>query len=93
MAARQKPGPNPGGQPVVIHKLPAQLYKRARKRAVELAQVEADRTGCPVAIVDEQAGRVLNFVRPRKPRLNPARGRARYRVRRTGGRSRIEIFR
>lgn len=84
-----------GNPNVLIHQMPQRLFKSASKRAISLAQLDADRSGKPVAIVDEQAGRVLRFIRPRKrsARQNPKTAVGRYRIRRKGGRQVVEVYR
>jgi hypothetical protein len=81
----------------LIHYMPSALYKRARKKAEELALLDANRFGKPVAIVDEKARRVLKFIRPSKPtkgpRVNPRLGAGWARASKVGGRKVLEIWR
>lgn len=92
-AAGRPLGHNPNA---LIHDIPQPLFKRARKKAIGLAQRDADRTGRMVAIIDSAAGRVFKFVRPR-PQRNPGlkvrRAAGHVRLRKVGGRTRIEVYR
>jgi len=91
-AARAQKLGNPN---VLIHYISQALFTRAKKRAIQLAQSDADRSGRPVAIVDQHAGRVLQFIRPRKLAAgkNPRAALGRYRLRRQGGRQIVEVYR
>lgn len=86
-----------GNPNLIIHLVPHALFKRTRKAATTLAQIDADRSRRPVAIVDEKARRVLKFVRPRKRKRgssrNPCAAPGRYRIRRQGGRRILEVYR
>jgi hypothetical protein len=92
-AAGRPLGHNPNA---LIHYMSQAMFKRARKKAIELAQKDADRSGKVVAIVDAAAGRVLKFVRPqrqRNPGFRVRKAAARVRLRQVGGRTRIEVYR
>jgi hypothetical protein len=81
---------------VLIHYLSTSLFRKARKKATELAQLDADRAGRPLAIVDAASGRVLKFVRParrsKNPGLRPRKAQGHVRFRKLAGRTRIEVY-